>query len=153
MSADERPRTVCGFALLVWLVWLVWLLWLGMVFLVLRGLSCFLFLFGWGVAAHPRGLALERRLGTYHPLFFEIEWSWAGKGRARGKFCGAWQVLRVSQVAVARAGSLLAVREIDGRALPRLRLERARGQRPTCSRRRGGRRWRCRWSSCSASRR
>ena len=29
--------------------------------------------------------------------FFEIEWSWAGRGRARGKFCGAWQVLRVAQ--------------------------------------------------------
>eukprot|EP00966_Prymnesium_polylepis_P011294 260228-Prymnesium_polylepis.1 len=25
VSADERPRTVCGFALPVWLVWLSWL--------------------------------------------------------------------------------------------------------------------------------
>eukprot|EP00966_Prymnesium_polylepis_P014306 330381-Prymnesium_polylepis.1 len=48
--------------------------------------------------------------GPYHPhaavfpffLFPEIEWSWAGRGRARGvcvrgKFCGARQVLRVAQ--------------------------------------------------------
>ena len=97
VSADERPRTVCGFALLVWLVWL---LWLGMVCLVLRGLSCFLFLF-WLEGCGPSPGSRTREKARYpSPLFSKLN----GRGRvgvghaasfvARGKFCGSHRVVR-----------------------------------------------------------
>eukprot|EP00966_Prymnesium_polylepis_P061195 1419314-Prymnesium_polylepis.1 len=54
VSADERSRTVCGFALLVWLVWLSWLgPAYGLVSLAWLVLLLFLFWLGGCVPSPP----------------------------------------------------------------------------------------------------